>query len=105
MNKAVLDKLAAAKNAIITGDPAKALRLIDEFFALISRVGISSEERPLIDARVAELRSLAEASMRGARQAFDEMQAIVLAARSLQTYDQDGCRHVASTAAPPPHRF
>lgn len=105
MSRQIDDKLRAAKKALIAGESAKALQIIDDFFTLLSRVRISAEDRPAIEARVVELRALAEASMRGARQAFEEMQAIVQAARSLQTYDNQGRRHVASTSAPPPHRF
>ena len=35
----------------------------------------------------------------------EEVQAIIQAARSLQTYDSDGCRRTALVTAPAPRRF
>ncbi|MDP5308776.1 hypothetical protein [Paracoccus spongiarum] len=78
---------------------------IEEFVALARKKGLEPADKARLDAELVELRVLAEASMKGARQALDEIQAIVAAARSLQTYDDRGCRQVASTAAPAPHRF
>lgn len=105
MSARLNEKLAAAKAAVIAGDSAAALRSIEDFVGLARRRGLAAVDRPRLDARIAELRDLAEASLRGARQALDDVQAIVAAARSLQTYDDQGCRQSATTAAPAPHRF
>lgn len=98
-------RLAAAKAALIAGNPAEALRSIEDFVAIANRRGLSAVDRPGLEARIAELRNLAEASLLGARQASDDIQAIIAAAGSLQTYDGQGARHHASTIAPAPHRF
>lgn len=105
MTVRLLEKLSAAKSAVIVGDPDKALTCIEDFVAQARRKGVPAADRPRLEARIAELRTLAEASLRGARQAIDEVQAIVAAARSLQTYDDAGRRQVATTSAPAPHRF
>lgn len=105
MTARLLEKLSAAKVAVIAGDSDRALSCIEEFVALASRKGVAAAELARLDARIAELRTLAEASLRGARQAIEEVQAIVAAARSLQTYDDAGRRQVASTSASAPHRF
>lgn len=105
MTARLQDRLSAAKSAVIAGDSARALTCIEDFAALAHRKGLAPADRPRIEAQIADLRSLAEASLKGARQALDEVQAIVAAARSLQTYDDQGCRQVAVTVAPAPHRF
>lgn len=105
MTARLLEKLAAAKAAIIAGDPDRATSAITDFAALARRKGIPAADRALLESRIAEMRDLAEISLRGARQAIEEVRAIVEAARSLQTYDDSGRRHSASTAAPAPHRF
>lgn len=105
MSQRLKERLSAARAAIIAGDSAGALTCIDEFVAIANRRGLAAIDRPRLDAEIAELRLLADASLRGARQALDDVHAIVVAARSLQTYDDQGCRHSASTTAPAPHRF
>lgn len=52
-----------------------------------------------------QIRSLAEASLAGARQAAEEVRAIIRAARSLQTYDEVGRRNVTAVVATAPQRF
>ena len=54
---------------------------------------------------MADLRTLAQASLKGAQQAAEQVRAIVQAARSLQTYDSLGQRHVNETRANAPQRF
>lgn len=105
MSKALIQSLAEVKAAIVAGDANKALARIERFSSSARRTNLSGPERERLEAGLTELRGLAEASLRGARQAFEDVQAIVLAARTLQTYDQQGRRQVSTTAAPAPHRF
>jgi hypothetical protein len=71
----------------------------------MARRGLGVEERAQAETSLSEIRDLAQASERGARQAIEQIRAIVEAARSLQTYDSAGRRHATSTTAPAPHRF
>ncbi|MBU3029200.1 hypothetical protein [Paracoccus marinaquae] len=105
MSARLMDKLAAAKSAVIAGQVDRALALIGDFADLATRTGIPAAERARFEARLAELRVLAEASQQGAQRALEDVRAIIQAARSLQTYDDNGRRQTAVTAAPPPHRF
>lgn len=105
MSARLLSRLAAAKSAVIAGKSDTALTIIEEFSDLALRNGISAAERPILEARLAEIRLLSEASLRGAQMAIAEVQMIVTAARSLQTYDDSGRLQVATTVAPSPRRF
>ncbi|MCF3974238.1 hypothetical protein [Paracoccus salsus] len=105
MSRPLTDRLAAVRSAVIAGDPQKALARIEDFAEYARRIGIASQDRPRIDAALAELHVLAEASLRGAKQAADDVQAIIQAARTLQTYDNEGRRRVSATSAPAPQRF
>lgn len=105
MSGVLTDRLAEVKAAVIAGNPENAMEKIDRFVATAQRHGVPAGERARLETAMTELLALAEASLRGARQALDEVQAIVLAARSLQTYDSDGRRHVSPTVAPAPRRF
>lgn len=98
-------KLAEVKAAVIAGRPDRALALIDEFVALAKRNGISRTGKTELETSIAELRDLAAASLRGTRQASEDIRAIVNAARGLQTYDDSGQRQTVSTTAQAPHRF
>lgn len=97
-------ELGDLKKAVIAADLASATMCLDRL-AQISRRGLDAQERALAEGRLSEIRDLAQASERGARQAIEQIRAIIEAARSLQTYDSDGRRHATSTIAPAPHRF
>ncbi|WCR11361.1 hypothetical protein JHW45_02865 [Paracoccus stylophorae] len=105
MNRSLIRDLAQIRSALILADPDKALRCLEKFVLSVQADGISAADRTRLEAELAELRVLADASLRGARQAFEEVQAIMQAARTLQTYDRAGRRHASSTAANSPRRF
>ncbi|MBC9246186.1 hypothetical protein H4P12_05545 [Paracoccus sp. 11-3] len=97
--------LAAAKSSVIAGDAEQSLKAIDDFSNHIARVGVMPEDREVLERKLHELRQLAEASARGARQAVEQVAAIMQAARSLQTYDEAGRKQSTATAAPAAQRF
>ena len=70
-----------------------------------ARQGVAPEAREMLEPALAELRDLAQAALQGAQQAAEQVRAIVQAARSLQTYDSRGRRHVTTTQANLPQRF
>lgn len=96
-------KLAALKAAIIAADTAKAMDILEELPKIIRNS--PPDDHPAIEARLPELRMLADASARGAHQAFDQMRAILKGARSLQVYDASGRMRHDRTAPSPTHRY
>jgi Na+-translocating ferredoxin:NAD+ oxidoreductase RNF subunit RnfB len=105
MKASIARNLASVKSAIIAGDPVTALMTLEKLAATLEREGLPPADRTALTDAMSQLMVLAEASLRGARQASDEVQAIIQAARSLQTYDSDGCRRTALVTAPAPRRF
>ncbi|WP_022707080.1 MULTISPECIES: hypothetical protein [Paracoccus] len=105
MNRGTGRQLAAIRAAILSGNAPAALRAIEEFGRLAARQGLSEADRAAIEPQVMQIRSLAEASLAGARQAAEEVRAIIRAARSLQTYDEVGRRNVTAVVATAPQRF
>lgn len=104
MNIRFAKKLEALKTAVITADAHAALACLEDL-EQIARRGLDDADRAAFEPKLAQIRELAEVSGRAARDAIDEVRAIIQAARSLQTYDASGQRQAASTAAPAPHRF
>ena len=105
MNRSLIRDLAQIRSALILADPDKALGYLRKFMLSVQADGVSAADRPRLEAELTELRVLADASLRGARQAFEAVQTIMQAARTLQTYDRAGRRHASSTAANSPRRF
>lgn len=105
MNQRTSRLLAAAKASIIAGDAGQSLKAIDDFSSQIARSGLASDDREVVEKKLIELRQLAEASARGAKQAIEQVAAIMQAARSLQTYDESGRKQSTETAAPAAQRF
>ena len=104
MKSRFLRKLTDLKSAVIAADPVAATACLEDL-AHMARRGLGVEERAQAETSLSEIRDLAQASERGARQAIEQIRAIVEAARSLQTYDSAGRRHATSTTARAPHRF
>lgn len=96
-------QIQRAKSSIMAGDAKLAIDNVDKLMVLLKSK--PPADRDLVEARLAELRTLAEAALTGARAAAEHMQEILRTARSLQTYDNHGQRKVADTAAAQPRRF
>lgn len=105
MSRALTRQMAQIRAALLSGDAQSALTRIDDLTRSAARHGISPDDRARLEPALAELRDLAQAALQGARQAAEQVRAIVQAARSLQTYDSLGQRHVTTTRATPPQRF
>lgn len=105
MNRALIRQMDRIRAALLAGDAPTALEAIDGFARTAARKGIDAPTRDALEPALADLRGLAEASMRGAQQAAEQVRAIVQAARSLQTYDSLGRRTVSETRANAPQRF
>ncbi|MFN3273891.1 MAG: hypothetical protein ACK41U_04415 [Paracoccus sp. (in: a-proteobacteria)] len=104
MIRAALRHLAAIRAALLAGDAAAAQSGLDALTALLAQ-GVDQADCDRLEPALADLRALAEASLRGAGQAVDDLRVIVQTAQSLQTYDHAGQRRISATLAPPPHRF
>ena len=105
MNRHLTRHLSAIRTSIMSGDPHAALAAIEGLGRHAARHGLTEAERGAIEPQLTHLRRLADASLKGARQAAEEVRAIVQAARSLQTYDAVGRRTVTAVAAAMPQRF
>ncbi|MBM3606323.1 MAG: hypothetical protein FJX25_16850 [Alphaproteobacteria bacterium] len=105
MSRALHRQVAQIKVALLCGDPHAALARIDDLMQRAARRGIDPETRDGLEPLMEELRELAQASLHGARQAAEQVRAIVQAARSLQTYDSQGRRHVTSMHPNAAQRF
>lgn len=105
MTDTIMRNLEEAKAAIMRADPVAASVNIDNIKEILDEKGLSAAQREHLEPRLAELRELAAAAFFGAKQAFDHVQAIIEAARSLQTYDRNGQRHVAAVMDQEPRRF
>jgi hypothetical protein len=98
-------QIGQIKSALLLGDPAAALARIEDLTRSAARKGIDPDAHHLLEPAMTELRDLAEASLKGALQAAEQVRAIVQAARSLQTYDSFGRRRETRTRANLPQRF
>lgn len=105
MNRAVKRRISAVRQALLSGDAQLALAKLNELMALLQRQGVEEEARTVLETALADLRQLADASLEGARGAAEDVRAIVLAAKSLATYDSYGKRHLNPVAANAPRRF
>ncbi|MFN3525524.1 MAG: hypothetical protein ACK4YU_05495 [Paracoccus sp. (in: a-proteobacteria)] len=105
MTRAILKQFSTIKGALLTGDAARAQQGLDDLVGQLAQAGLDEAGRRALEPGLAELRVLAEASLRGAKQATEDFRALVLAAQSLQTYDSAGRRQSALTTAPQPHRY
>ncbi|RNF34446.1 hypothetical protein [Paracoccus methylarcula] len=105
MSDSPVKHLAAARAAIVAGDMGLALDQIERFSAAADRSPPDAASKQALQAAIAELRELAEASLRGTKAAMEQIHEIVQAARTLQTYDDTGRRRTASTVATLPRRF
>lgn len=97
--------MKAAKAAIMAGKAQDALIETERLLALVAQQPPEPKQAERLEMRLAELRGLAEAALTGAQSAADQMQAILQAARALETYDSRGQRKIADTATTKPHRF
>ncbi|MDO5647423.1 hypothetical protein [Paracoccus sp. (in: a-proteobacteria)] len=94
-----------ARAAMISGDSAAALALIERFSLAAQDEDLSGPDRDFAQKMLAELRDLAQAAQRGAERAMDDVRAIIQAAQSLCHYDRLGRRYVSQTVAAAPRRF
>lgn len=105
MIESLTHHLTTARAAIIAGNAPLALESLDRFNQAAAQTPPDAATRVMLQSRIAEMRDLAEAAQRGSKLAIDQVRAIVEAARSLQTYDDAGQRHVSSIVAHEPRRF
>lgn len=105
MSKRLLQLFDRAKAALLAADIDRASSHIDEIKALLEREGLTEEHRQKVEPRLTELRALAQACLTGTRQAYEQIQAIIQAANSLQTYDSSGRRSNASVVQRESKRF
>lgn len=105
MSRVLIRQMGQIRAALLAGDAPMALDAIDALARTAARKGIDAPTREALEPGLADLRALAEASLRGAQQAAEQVRAIVQAARSLQTYDSLGRRTVSETRANAPQRF
>lgn len=105
MSALLFRQLDAARSAIVAGTPHEALEKIEEFSKDFARKPPDRAIRDTLEAHVAHIRDLAEASLKGAHMAADQVRAIIDAARSLQTYDDAGKRRSASIVCHLPRRY
>ncbi|MFV0300719.1 MAG: hypothetical protein ACK5IP_07570 [Paracoccus sp. (in: a-proteobacteria)] len=98
-------QIHAAKTSIMAGHASKAAENVEHLMHLLENHPPLPGDGDWLKPRLAELRHLAEAALAGTRAAAEEMQAILQAARSLETYDKGGQRKVADTATAQPRRF
>lgn len=97
-------RIAEIKAAILSGDAEAAQKRLDQLEKSLAG-GVDDGQRRILESALTELRALAEASLRGARQAAEDLRDIIVSAQSLQTYDDAGRRRSATTLAPMPQRF
>lgn len=95
----LLHMLDRARAEIMKGHAGNALAGLEEFSNRVRQQGVPDHLRPILRKRISELHELAESSLRGARKGAADVRAIILAARSLQTYDNSGQRQVTFTPA------
>lgn len=105
MSRGLKRRIAAVRQALLAGDAEAALSKLNDLTSLLERERVEDEARAGIEAALADLRQLADASLEGARGAAEDVRAIVLAARTLATYDSFGRRHLRPVAANAPRRF
>lgn len=105
MHDSLKKQIGRTKASIMAGKPEQATRDIDILVTLLKKHPPSLAERDQVEEKLAELRSIAEAALTGAQSAAEQVQAIIKAARSLQTYDSRGQLNVAAVVAARPRRF
>lgn len=103
--KRVRQMLDDVRAALLSGNADAAQRALQLLAERLGRDGLDEGQRASLEPALAELRALAEAALRGARMAADDLQIIVTTARSLQTYDCAGRRQTTPATAPTPQRF
>lgn len=104
--KGPLVNLKGVRQAIMRGEPERALEEIEKFANAVEQSPPSDgEAKAQIRTALAELHELAQASLDGATSAAQQIRDIVQSARTLQTYDGTGQRHATNTVARMPRRF
>lgn len=94
-----------ARAAVLSGDPAAALKGVERMAEHLAQRGLAPSDRAEVEAALARLLALAQASARGTEKALEQIRDIIRSARSLQTYDRQGQRQSVPTVAGAPHRF
>lgn len=105
MHDSLRKQIGRTKASIMAGKPDAATKDIDALVALLQKHPPAPDERDRVEEKLAELRGIAEAALTGARSAAEQVQAIIQAARSLQTYDSRGQLNIAAAVAARPRRF
>ena len=104
--KAVHAILEKARQAVMRGEPERALEEIEKFAIFVEESPPEDDRsKEQIRTTLAEIHVLAEASLEGATSAAEQIREIVQSARTLQTYDGAGQRCVENTVARMPRRF
>ncbi|MDM7458459.1 MAG: hypothetical protein P3W94_003700 [Paracoccus sp. (in: a-proteobacteria)] len=103
--KRILQILGEVRAALLSGDPHAALHALERLAGRLESDGLNEDQRATLEPILAELRTMAEAALRGATMAATDVQIIVTTARSLQTYDCTGRRQTTLATAPAPQRF
>ncbi|AUH64775.1 hypothetical protein CX676_11865 [Paracoccus zhejiangensis] len=101
----ILRQIKRIRTLIMAGRAWDAQEDVEHLTDLIRNDPPVAEDRDLIEAKLAELRLLAEAALQGAKGAAEQIREILHAAQSLETYDNQGARRVTDTAAPQIRRY
>lgn len=105
MNGALSDIFSRVRDALIAGHPEQALTGVETLLTNLRDQPLDDADKAAAEARLTELRVLAEAALTGARSAARQIDEIIETARSLCTYDRGGHRRVAAVASDQPRRF
>ena len=105
MSRTLKRNMSQVRAALVAGTPYAALDAIDELTRNAGKADLDDTARHSLEPALEELRILAQASLKGAQKAAEQVRAIVQAARSLETYDSSGRRNVNETRANTPQRF
>lgn len=92
MSERLEHHLRQTRAAIISGNADEAALCVERLYENLEREGLSEGDRQRLEPALAELRGLAEAASRGAKQAHEYVTSILQTARYLQTYDSAGQR-------------
>ena len=103
--KSDLALIALVRESLIRGRAGEAADHVETLAKRLQDSPPEGSERALVEQRLADLRTLAEAALAGTHEALRQIDEIIAAARSLRTYDNEGRRQVTSIAAEQPRRF
>lgn len=105
MSERLEQHLRQARAAIINGNADEAVLCVEKIYETLEQEGLSEGDRQRLEPALAELRALAEAALKGTKQAHDYVTSILQTARYLQTYDSAGQRQAEPVAERRTERF